>query len=88
MSEETEKPKQTTARVRVAVAVLPTGRWSALGWSGSTDREASQAVVEGLDDSGEEVYFVEATLPIPVRTHPVAIEGEVCQTIAVNRSEG
>ena len=53
-----------TIKVRVAVAVDPSGTWNALGWSGGSDGVVMTACVEHLAE-GEARYWLEAELPIP-----------------------
>jgi hypothetical protein len=53
-----------TVKVRVAVAVDPSGKWSALGWSGETDKSVMASCVEHLEE-GEARYWLEAELPVP-----------------------
>ena len=53
-----------TIKVRVAVAVDPSGKWNALGWSGESDYVIMADCVEHLAE-GEARYWLEAELPIP-----------------------
>lgn len=53
-----------TIKVRVAVAIDPTGAWNASGWSGDTTGEAMSLACEGVED-GEARYWLVAELPIP-----------------------
>lgn len=68
---------QNTVRVRIAVAVLPSGKWNSCGWSNGKDKDLISFAADTLEEDGEEYYFVEATLPIPVRVHPQTIEADV-----------
>jgi hypothetical protein len=53
-----------TIKVRVAVAIDPSGKWNALGWSGECDYVIMRDCVEHLEE-GEARYWLEAELPIP-----------------------
>ena len=57
-----------TVKVKIAVAVDPTGKWSASGWSMQNgepaEREAMDIAIDGVDE-GEVGYWLEAEVPIP-----------------------
>lgn len=61
-------------KVRIAVAVTPTGDWSAAGWSGETESTLKSLAREPFADA--EVFWVEAELPIPETR---VVEGKVGQ---------
>ncbi len=66
-----------TVKVRVAVAVDPSGKWSAAGWSredGTPDEGAAMDVVLESVDEGEARYWIEAELPLP---GTVTFKGEI-----------
>lgn len=57
-----------TVKIRVAVAVDPSGDWYAAGWSMYNGEPNSvEAMDEAIDgvESGEACYWLEAELPIP-----------------------
>ncbi len=68
-----------TVKVRVAVAVDPSGKWSAAGWSreGTPDEGAAMDLVLESVDEGEARYWIEAELPLP---GTVTFKGEVLKT--------
>jgi hypothetical protein len=51
-------------KVRIAVAVDPTGSWNASGWDRADDDEMMRMACEVLED-GEARYFLTAELPVP-----------------------
>jgi hypothetical protein len=57
-----------TVKVRIAVAVDPSGDWSASGWlkrdGKVAEGEAMDIAIDGVNE-GEARYWVEAELPIP-----------------------
>ncbi len=57
-----------TVKVRIAVAVDPSGRWNASGWltrdGKNAEGEAMDIAIDGVNE-GEAKYWVEAELPIP-----------------------
>lgn len=57
-----EAPK--TVKVRIAVAVDPSGDWNASGWRGCDDQTAMGNTLDTLNE-GEARYWLEAELPIP-----------------------
>ena len=62
-----------TVKVRIAVAVDPSGNWESCGWRGSSDEEAMDVAVESVGTS-EARYLVTAELPIP---EAVEVAGKV-----------
>lgn len=55
-------------KVRIAVAVDPTGDWHAVGWKTADDHEKMVLSTEHLDP-GEARYWLEAELDVPeIRT--------------------
>jgi hypothetical protein len=59
-----------TVKVRIAVAVSPTGRWAACGWyvptpTHDTDRQMRVLASDGLEDPEEQFCWVEAEVPLP-----------------------
>jgi hypothetical protein len=57
-----------TVKVRIAVAVDPTGHWNATGWRADDDRAYEQTAMGLAVDccaEGEARYWVEAELQIP-----------------------
>ena len=70
-------PPPCSVRVRIAVAVLPSGKWNACGWSSGKDKDLIFFAREPLEEDGEEYHFIEATLPVPVRVHPETVEADV-----------
>lgn len=73
-----------TVRVRIAVAVSASGKWSASGGSGAPDALSSEIAMNDLCDCegappGEDrvAIFVEADAPLPVKPEPQTVEGEV-----------
>lgn len=75
--------EQKTIRVRIAVAVLPSGAWNSCGGgtpkSKQSDEEMRKWAVDGLPADGELVSFVEADVPMP---SVATIQGEVQQESA------
>lgn len=57
---------QSTIRVRIAVAVCPTGEWSASGYHGYDDAATKDCVF--TDDLPAEMtwHWIEADVPLPV----------------------
>ena len=53
-----------TVRVRIAVAVDPTGDWSSAGWKSADPGKLHSYAVEDLEP-GERRYWLEADLEIP-----------------------
>lgn len=55
-------------KIRIAVAVDPTGTWNACGWGGpksnATDKDKMGLAVEGVGD-GERRFWIEAEVPDP-----------------------
>ena len=69
-----------TVRVRIAVAVDPTGDWSSAGWKSADPGELHSYAIDTLE-VGERRYWLEADLEIPeipaMRVEPLpAGEGE------------
>lgn len=66
-----------TVKVRVAVAVDPTGKWNASGWNadnGEPVEDAMDIAIEGVGE-GATRYWLEAELPVPeVQTVTAKIE--------------
>lgn len=62
-----ERIAMKTVRVRIAVAVDPSGDWSASGWKTSNGPAGKEAMDIALDSvgEGEARYWVEAELPLP-----------------------
>ena len=53
-----------TVKVRVALAIMPTGKWVAGGWSEGEEDDIIQTCLEYM--SGEEqMVWLEAEVPIP-----------------------
>lgn len=50
-------------RIKIAIAVDPTGEWNAMGWDASPDVLMSSCVE--LLEPGESRYWVEFELPVP-----------------------
>lgn len=67
-----------TVKVRIAVAVDPTGRWAAHGWVDAEDGFMMDLAVDSVE-AGEARYFVEAELEAP---EAQTIEAEVEKTAA------
>lgn len=68
----------TTVRVRIAVAVRDDGRWTAVGEDEAADVEAAREASNFYDvEDCVAVYFVEATVPVPVVPPAETIEGSV-----------
>ena len=61
MSDNAKKP--LTVKVRIAVAVDPSGDWSAAGHRDATWKDVDY-ILDGVGN-GEARYWVEAELPIP-----------------------
>lgn len=53
-----------TVRVRIAVAVDPTGRWNSCGWDTGSDPEKMEFAAENMGE-GESLFWLEADLPVP-----------------------
>lgn len=64
-----------TVKVRIAVAVTPSGEWNATGWTSCIEADAMDLACSSVSD-GEARYFVEAELPIP---EPVTVQGTVVE---------
>ena len=64
-----------TVRVRIAVAVDPSGRWNASGWSTAPTGMEAELAIDGVGE-GERLFWVEADLPIPVEQ---VVEGQVSE---------
>lgn len=56
--------ERKTVRVRIAVAVDPSGDWSACGWAGSEDDD-KRGIASDTVGEHEAIYWLEADLPIP-----------------------
>jgi len=56
-------------KVRIAVAVAPSGKWNSFGYRENeaieVDEYLMENAVEGIDEPGEAHYFIEAELEIP-----------------------
>lgn len=65
------KPQGKTVRVKVAVAVDPTGNWNASGWRDGDDIEKMGTAFDPLEP-GEARYWLTAELPIPEKVEVVA----------------
>lgn len=61
-------------RVRIAVAVDPTGHWSANGWSHNGENNDEEALDSCQSEvgNGAVMYFVESDLDIPDRPKVVS----------------
>lgn len=68
-------------KVRVAVAVDPTGHWNATGWRGAKDGQMMELAVETVED-GEARYFLEAELEVPDVPVVAAVALQVPQKMA------
>ena len=68
-----------TARVRIAVAILPNGEYGAAGWSDEDDPSNLEfAAAEALQSPGAyAVHYVEADIPLPESPKSVTVEGDV-----------
>lgn len=56
-----------TVRVKIAVAIDPTGNWNSSGWSNNgvpVIKDAMDIAVDGVGD-GEQRYWIEADIPVP-----------------------
>jgi hypothetical protein len=53
-----------TIKVRVALAITPTGKWVANGWSDGDEEEMIQTCLEYMDGK-EQIVWLEAEVPIP-----------------------
>ena len=51
-------------KVRIALAILPTGEWNAAGNSHWTDAQSMDTAVDILD-GGETRYIIEVEVPVP-----------------------
>ena len=69
-----DAPKGETVRVRIAVAIAPSGGWSATGDGEWSDQEAMLMAAEGTV-----VRFVECDIPLPKPAEPVTVEGTVVE---------
>lgn len=70
-------------KVRIAVAVDPSGNWCSCGWATATDDDSMSNVVDGLDE-GEVRYWLEAEIDIPVPSVPT-IQATVTEAPHGNR---
>lgn len=63
-----------TVKVRIAVAVDPTGTWNACGgtWA-KNDREAMDICVDQLEE-GEARYWVETEVALPTSAEAIQVE--------------
>jgi hypothetical protein len=60
--------KQKTVRVRIAVAVLESGKWQACGGHNNNDKQSSEAALRNTADYTNRnriVHFIEAEVPVP-----------------------
>lgn len=53
-----------TVKVRIAVAVDPSGDWNSDGWMRGKDKDMREQAVDPLQD-GAAVYWLTAELPVP-----------------------
>lgn len=62
-----------TARVRIAVVIDDTGKWSAYGYKDARDDEMADTLYDDIGVNSAQ-FFIEADVPIP---KPQTIRGEV-----------
>lgn len=60
-----------TVKIRIAVAVDPSGDWNAYGGGSMKDKDAMEFATEVLSN-GEARYFLTAELPVPEVAEVVA----------------
>lgn len=72
-----EKP-MTTTRVRIAVAIWPSGEWHCFGGGKASDADLQAEMEQFLADDGYTVRWIEADVPIPTKPPDLpVIEGEI-----------
>jgi len=64
-----------TVKVRIAVAVDPSGEWSATGWHEASDELMMECARDSVAD-GEALYWLEAELAIP---EPETVQASVTE---------
>lgn len=70
---------ERTVKVRIAVAVDPSGDWNACGCKGMEDGEMMALACDTVG-GGEARYFLTAELPIPSPSEiPARVESEVTE---------
>lgn len=61
---ENDSPVARTAKVRIAVAVGPDGKWCCAGWANADDNDMMGNAIDGVAE-GEARYFLTVDLAIP-----------------------
>lgn len=58
--------KKTPVKLRICVAVAPTGKYCAFGESNADDAELRTNVLDGTNAGGERIYWLETRVAVPV----------------------